>query len=114
MATIHYYRPNGKTSRQEYDLTPMEDDVLQKAAEYSQNLFKPNPLVELRIWNSNEVLHWEFRHWNSFWSSLTGLQHERALDTIEEWAERIQDYTGMSTGFVAEALAFYRDRERGR
>lgn len=105
---IQYHRPNGKVSIQGYHLSPIEMSEFLDAAEFSQNYIYPRPLVECRVPFQSEVGHWEFNDWNSFYSLNTGLIEERKLETIEEWADRINERTGYDLSFVKDALNLYK------
>ncbi|MBM6618764.1 hypothetical protein [Bacillus suaedaesalsae] len=104
---VHYYRPNGKVSRQTYDTTPIESNILLQAAEFSQNHIKQHPLLECRIPYKNEIAHFEFYNFESFLSTSEGKFYDEPLHTIEEWATRISEKTGYDAGFVLEALSIY-------
>lgn len=107
LVEIIYHRPNGKLSKQSYDRQPINMNILMKAAEYSQNLIKPKPLLECRIPYNSEVAHWEFFDWESFLSSSEGLFHDPKLDKLEDWAKRINEKTGYNIQFLMEALELY-------
>lgn len=104
---IRYHRPNGKVSNQLYDLKPVEMKEFMNVAELSQRNIYPKPLVECRIPYKNEIAHWEFYDWRSFWSSSKGLVEEDILHTTEEWAERISRKTGYDKDLVSMALRIY-------
>lgn len=59
-----------------------------KAAEFSQKIIKPNPLLECRVTYKSEIAHWE-----SFLSTSEGLFKESKLEKIEEWVEQISQRT---------------------
>lgn len=101
-----YIRPNGKVSQQKFQLHPIEYDELLAAANYSQNLLR-NPLVEMRIYTPNEVIHWEFDSWNSFFSSNSEHMNENKLMNNFEWAERINFQTGIDKDIIINALEVY-------
>ncbi|MFF2448200.1 hypothetical protein ACFVSW_13965 [Neobacillus sp. NPDC058068] len=105
---IFYHRPNGKVSKQIYDTQPIDGDIFIKAAEYSQNLIKPKPLLECRIPYKSEVAHWEFYGWKSFLSTSEGQFHDTKIDRVEDWAERIHEKTGYDMQFLLEALEIYK------
>ncbi len=113
--TILYKRKNGKVSKQTYDLQPIDDDTLLLAAEMSQRTLSEEPLFECRLYDGNRVEHWEFYNWQSFSSSMNGLVYDEPLDTIEEWAARIQEKSGYPIEFLIEVLSYYeRFRERDK
>ncbi|MEK8127712.1 hypothetical protein WMW72_07245 [Paenibacillus filicis] len=101
-----YLRPNGKVSRQKFDLEPIPYDQLLDAANHSQSLLR-HPLVEMRLFQPGEVLHWEFDRWRSFISSNQGLVDESKLINNQEWAERIHTRTGMAQDLVYRSLDIY-------
>jgi len=105
---IRYYRPNGKISKQIYNLQPIEMDYFLQAAEYNQNIINPCPLLECRIPYKNEVAHWEFSGWESFLSTNEGLIPDSSPKTIEEWALKINDITGYDIGFLTKVLGEYK------
>ncbi|MDQ0430692.1 hypothetical protein QOZ98_003571 [Planomicrobium stackebrandtii] len=104
---VIYYRPNGKQSNQIYEMEPVERADFLEAAEYSQHHIHPEPLVEVRLWESSETVHWEFDNWKSFMSTSTGLYRDSAIETLEEWIERIHDKTHYDKEFLKESLGFY-------
>lgn len=108
---IYYHRPNGAISKQAYQLQPIDLPTFLQEAESCQNLISPEPLVECRMPNQSEIAHWEFSQWESFVSTSEGLFPEPTLPTIEQWAERISQYTGMDLSFLIEALRIYRTRK---
>lgn len=105
---ILYYRPNGKVSKQKYNPDPINIDHFLQAAEYSQNLITPKPLLECRIPYKNEIAHWEFYNWKSFLSTREGLFHEPKLNSVEEWAHKINEVTGYDMGFLFSVLEQYK------
>ena len=109
--TILYKRPNGKMSKQTYDLQPINDDTLLVAAEMSQRTLSKEPLFECRLYDGDEVVHWEFYNWQSFSSSMNGLVYDEPLHTVEEWAKRIHEKAGYPIDFLLEVLNYY-DRFR--
>jgi hypothetical protein len=108
---IHYFRPNGNVSKQTYETEPIKTDEFLKAAEFSQNYIKPNPLLECRIPYKNETAHWEFYNFESFLSTTEGLFHDQRIDTVVEWAERISKNTGYDREFLVEALGVYKKQK---
>ncbi|MCU9614660.1 hypothetical protein OEV98_14040 [Caldibacillus lycopersici] len=106
--TIHYHRPNNKTSSQNYLLDRMEINEFFQAAEHCQQVIRPKPLVECRLPLESEIAHWEFYDWDSFLSTTTGLIHEPKLDCIEDWATRINKKTGYDLAFLQDALSLYK------
>lgn len=109
--TILYKRPNGKVSKQIYNLQPIDDETLLEAAEISQRTLSKAPLLECRLYEGEMVVHWEFYNWKSFSSSIYGLVYDEPLHTVEEWAERIHQKTGYPIAFLLEVLNYY-DRFR--
>jgi hypothetical protein len=105
---VIYHRSNGKLSRQFYDTEPIDMAYFLKAAEYSQNLIKPRPLLECRTSYKNEIAHWEFYNWQSFLSTSEGLTNEQPQNTLEEWAEKIYLKSGYDKQFVTESLEIYK------
>lgn len=101
-----FIRPNGKQSNQSFDLRPIEVNELHKAANASQNLLR-HPLVEMRIYEKDEVVHWEFDRWKSFISSNRGLFKESSLSTNSDWADRINKRTGIDKQIIEESLDVY-------
>lgn len=106
---VVYHRPSGKISKQMYDTTPLERDFFMEAAEFSQNLIKPKPLLEFRAPYKNEIAHWEFYDWKSFLSTNEGLFHEEPLESIGEWAGKLNHMTGYKLEFLTEALIKYKN-----
>lgn len=104
---VHYHRPNGKMSQQRYDVTPLDETLFLEAAEFSQHLIKPRPLLECRVPYKTETAHWEFCNWESFLSTSEGLFHDKNVTTIEEWAERIHSKTGYHKQLLTDALHLY-------
>ncbi|TCP53711.1 hypothetical protein EV586_10555 [Tumebacillus sp. BK434] len=105
---VRYFRPNGKQSRQEYDLTKIAEPELLAAAEACQQDYRL-ALVELRVPHGSETAHWEFGDWESFLSTSEGLYPEEKLSTIEAWVERIHARTGIAKAVLQESLAFYQN-----
>jgi hypothetical protein len=103
---ITYYRPTGKVSRQSYLLKRIETEDLIEAGHYSQRLLR-TPLCEMRVYMEHEVAHWEFCDGKSFISTIAGLQTEEPLDSMEAWAARIHERTGMDPQLVKQALEIY-------
>lgn len=104
---VLYHRPNGKMSRQIFNTKPIDMTFFMQAAEFSQNLIKPRPLLECRIPYKNEIAHWEFYNWDSFLSTSEGLFNDSPLETIDEWVERIHQKTRYDKLFLHEALEIY-------
>ena len=102
-----YYRPNGKQSNQVYATEPVDRTDFLAAAEYSQHHIHPEPLVEVRLQESGETVHWEFDNWKSFLSTSTGLYLDEPIENLEEWVERIQEKTHYDKEFLKESLGFY-------
>lgn len=105
---ILYYRSNGKTSRQAFTTRPIEMDTFLQAAEYSQNLIKPKPLLECRTIYKSEIAHWEFCNWESFLSTSEGLFKEPKLPRIEDWVEKINQKTGYNKDVLFYVLEKYK------
>lgn len=105
---ILYHRPNGKVSKQIYNTQPIEMSYFLQAAEYSQNLIKPRPLLECRIPYKNEVAHWEFCNWESFLNTSEGLFIEPKLKKLEEWVEKLNQKTGYSKDILFDVLNKYK------
>ncbi|MGM0864178.1 MAG: hypothetical protein ACQEWF_05855 [Bacillota bacterium] len=105
---ILYHRPNGKVSKQVFQTHPIEMDAFVKAAEHSQNLINPNPLLECRTAYKSEIAHWEFYNWDSFLSTTEGLLKEPKVETVEEWAERIHGKTKYNKQVLIQILGRYK------
>lgn len=105
---ILYFRENGKTSRQIYHTEPIEMNDFLQAAEYSQNLIKPRPLLECRIPYKNEIAHWEFYNWESFLSTNEGLFKEPKIKELEEMVEKIHQHTRYHKEWLFHVLEAYR------
>jgi hypothetical protein len=112
VANAHYFRPNGKVSKQTYSLNPIEMGEFLIAAETSQNHVKKEPLLESRLFEGAEVAHWEFYNWESWRSSSLGILKDDQLQTIEEWSERIHNYTGYDVQFLNQALQLYWNKSK--
>jgi hypothetical protein len=106
---ILYIRPNDKVSRQVFDAEPIDMDTFMKGAEFSQNLIKPKPLLECRIPLKFEIAHWEFYNWESFLSTSKGLMKEPKIETIENWAVKINQHTGYDIQFLIDVLEQYKE-----
>lgn len=104
---ISYKRPNGKISKQGFSLNAIDENQLLQAAEFSQRLIKPYPLLECRQYEQ-EVIHWEFYNFKSFSSSMEGLVEEDELPTVHEWATKIQHKTGYNYNLLLEVLSYYK------
>lgn len=105
---ITYHRFNGKFSCQLYNTEAINMDCFFQAAEHSQNLIKPQPLLECRTPYKNEISHWEFYAWESFLSTSEGLINDQSLTSIEKWAERIHLKTRYDIKFLIEVLEIYK------
>lgn len=103
---VTYRRPNGKVLTQSYDLNPVQDEIIWLEAEKTQCTLT-SPLVEKRIFSHDEVMHWEYDNGVSFYSSTKGKLHEDPLNSIEAWADRINERTGMNKEIVVQALYVY-------
>ncbi|MDQ0060029.1 hypothetical protein [Paenibacillus harenae] len=103
---VTYRRPNGKEMNQTYLLNPITDETLIAEGEKTQRTLS-SPLVEKRIFTNSSVIHWEFDNYISFYSSMDGKQIESKLQTIEEWAERIGNVSGIDKKIIRDALEVY-------
>lgn len=103
---VTYKRPNGKEINQTYLLNPITDERLIAEGEKTQRTLR-SPLVEKRIFTDEQVIHWEFDNYISFFSSMDGKQIESKLPTIEEWVERIGNVSGISKKIIRDALEVY-------
>lgn len=106
---VTYRRPNGKDSKQRFDLTPVSDNELLAAGEITQRKLS-TPLVEKRLFLEDQVAHWEFDNYTSFTSYQTGREEEVQLDSIEEWADRISRMSGINEEVVLKSLKVYWDK----
>ena len=106
---ILYYRPNGKISRQIYHTEPIEMSTFIQAAEYSQNLIKPKPLLECRVPYKKEIAHWEFYNWESFLSTSEGIMKEPKLEHLEEIVEKIHQKTQYDKEWLIHVLEQYKN-----
>lgn len=89
-AVVVYYRPEGKVSRQTYDLKPVADNLFYQAAEFSQQRVHPKPRLEIRVPYKGETGHGEFDDWESFLSRSEGLFRDRTLkNSLGGWIEPI-------------------------
>lgn len=104
--SVTYRRPNGKESKQKYILDPISDERLIAEGEKTQRTLR-TALVERRIFTDSDVIHWEFDNYISFFSSMDGKQIEKKLQTIEEWAERIGNVSGIDKKIIRNALEVY-------
>ncbi|SDN11035.1 hypothetical protein SAMN04488137_3580 [Fictibacillus solisalsi] len=104
---VHYLRPSGKVSKQIFDTGPIDTDVLWEAANYSQQHIKSFPQVECRLIYAGKIAHWEMNDWQSFFSTEEGIILESPAGTLEEWADRIAEKTGIHRNLVEEALRIY-------
>jgi hypothetical protein len=105
---ILYHRPNGKVSKQVFQTQPIEMDMFLKAADHSQHMINPNPLLECRTPYKSEIAHWEFYNWDSFLSTTEGLLKEPKVEMIEEWAERIHGKTKYNKEVLIDILGRYK------
>ncbi|MFC4600024.1 hypothetical protein [Cohnella hongkongensis] len=108
---VTYRRPNGKESKQTYTLDPISNEKLIAEGEKTQRTLW-HPLVEKRIFTDEEVIHWEFDNFISFYSTMAGKQPESRLETAEEWAERIGSVSGISKEVIRDALEVYMMRKK--
>jgi hypothetical protein len=110
-ATVVYHRPNGKVSNQNYNLMPIKASEFLRAAEHSQQNIKQAPLLECRIKEENEIVHWEFYNWESMKSTNEGLYRDEKLDTVGEWVDRIHEKTGYDHSILTLALQHYANKK---
>ncbi|MCM3783405.1 hypothetical protein M3231_10505 [Neobacillus mesonae] len=106
--TFTWVRPNGKTSEQVFDLSPVELKDLIIAGEHSQSLLR-NALVEMRVPMPDEIVHWEYEGGKSFISNNRELIIEPTLQGSEEWAQRIYKMTGIHPEISVKALQKYKE-----
>ncbi|MEI5906748.1 hypothetical protein WAK64_06715 [Bacillus spongiae] len=107
---ILYHRPNGKVSRQTYETTPLEKGYFMKAAEISQNIIRPIPLIESRVLYKNEMAHWEFDNWSITLSTTEGLYKEDTKRTISDFTEIIGNKVGFDKDLLHTILLEYRNK----
>ncbi len=105
---ILYHRPNGKVSKQIFNTQPIEMNYFLKAAEFSQNFIKPNPLLECRVPYKSEIAHWEFYNWKGFLSTSEGLFQTTQHEKIEEWVEEISLKTSYNKKILSDVLNTYK------
>lgn len=107
---VSYLRTNGKVSHQSYDLSPVNDQDFLEAANVSQaNLSEP--LIEMRIYEPYEVIHWEYETGHSFLSTMSGLKEEAPETDLAAWSRRIEKRTQMKASYVLECLEFLGNRQ---
>lgn len=99
-------RAGGKQSKQRYNLNPVNEKEFFEFGNFSQTNLS-QPLVEMRIFNPKETVHWEYDGKESFISSLQGIEKEAPLKTPAEWAQRISKMTGMKEAYVLECLSAF-------
>ncbi|WP_156488300.1 hypothetical protein [Fictibacillus phosphorivorans] len=104
---ILYHRPNGKFSKQVFNLHPIEMNDFLLGAEYSQNLIRPKPLFECRVPYQEETAHWEFYNWESFLSTNIGLHKEDQTEDIHHWVNVIHQKANYNKEFLFDALTKY-------
>ncbi|WP_042224042.1 hypothetical protein [Oceanobacillus manasiensis] len=104
---VQYYRPNGKASKQTFELKPIEINKCLQAADQSQRLIKPQPLFECRIPYNQDKAHWEFYNWESFLSTWEGLIDEPVSKDIDQWVEKLYYYSGYDKGMLQTSLKAY-------
>lgn len=108
LVRIFYRRPNGKQSRQEFDLTPVGEDGLARACHASQNLLRYALCERLIPYPETGVIsHWEYDRGRSFWGLDSGLVVEPPCETLEEWVVRISERSGIGREIVRTALEVY-------
>ena len=107
---VRYRRPNGKESRQQYDLRPIAPEQLMEAADQVQRLLR-HPLVEIRRVHptSGLVGHWEFSRGVCRWSLDTGLVYEDQFVQVGDWVRRIHEMTGIALEVIRTAFEVYRE-----
>ncbi|OBW60175.1 hypothetical protein MKY07_11210 [Solibacillus sp. FSL W7-1472] len=108
---ILYKRPNGKISKQVFNLNAIDEKQLLEAAEFSQRLIKPYPLLESRQYE-NEITHWEFYNFRSYSSSMNGLLEDAKQRTVAEWATIIHEKTNYNFEILLEVLSYYMELHR--
>lgn len=113
--TIRYRRPNGKESTQGYDLAPVSDEAFLAACHHSQRLLR-RPIVEmLRPYPpTGELAHWEYDRGRSVWSMESGLLPEPDCDSVDGWAQRIAERSGISPELARTALQVYAQLPPGK
>ena len=107
---VRYRRPNGKESRQRYDLRPIAPEQLMEAADQVQRLLR-HPLVEVRRVHpaTGLVGHWEFSGGVCRWSLDVGLIVEDGPTHLADWVRRIHEMTGIAPQVIETALEVYRE-----
>jgi hypothetical protein len=103
LLSVKYLRSNGKFSEQSYNLTPITLSQLIEAGEISQKTLSP-PLVEMRINEGGEIVHWEYDGGSSYFSRMHGPEKEPACESLQFWSRRISQRTGMDASYVQECL----------
>ena len=106
---VDYHRPNQKVSHQAYDLSPISKAALLEAGEISQRNLS-HPLVEIRLKEPGETIHWEFDNFKSYFSRMGGLEREEPCVSFEDWATRVAGRTGMNATYVHECLLATREK----
>ncbi|WP_229683173.1 hypothetical protein [Virgibacillus oceani] len=106
---ILYYWPNGKVSKQVYDTTPIERGDFFKAAENSQNMIRPTPLIEYRLPYKNEIAHWEFDNWEINLSTTEGLYKVPTKEMIGDYVENISSVVGFDRELLYSLIEQYRE-----
>ncbi|MFD2628896.1 hypothetical protein [Oceanobacillus kapialis] len=105
---IQYYRPNGKASRQVFDLASINRRDFLKGAEASQKIIKPKPLLECRVPYKSGKAHWEFYNWESCLSTEEGLIREPLLQSVDEWVEKLHAQTNYDQDILKQVLEAYK------
>ncbi|WP_414048651.1 hypothetical protein [Macrococcus animalis] len=103
---INYKRPNGKVSKQTYDLSPISNIEFMEAANHSQNLIKSSPLIEKRKYRNDEVLHWEFEKMVISIGSKNGVE-KTEYQEFDRLSQEINKVTGFDIGIIKEVLINY-------
>jgi hypothetical protein len=107
-AKIKYLRKNGKKSEQEYNLKVVSEKDFLEAANFSQRNLS-DLLIEMRIYNPEEVIHWEFEKNKSFFSTLAGLKEDATSLSKEDWSKRIEKMTNIKADYVLDCFLAYEE-----
>lgn len=67
----------------------------------------------MRIYNPEEVIHWEFESGKSFFSTLGGLKEEPVLLSRDDWSQRIEKMTNMKAEYVFDCFKSYEELFKG-
>lgn len=105
------YRHRGRVISQCFDLAAVEDDALDHACSYSQNLVR-SPICEMLLpYQAGQVEHWEYDSDQSFWRLASGAVYEEPCATQDEWAERISRRSGIRAELLRTAFRLYGGHE---